>query len=592
MNYSVRRFRSFRFLIKICYGFLFSMMCQAESTLYNVAGHTLQHIKNRELPFQIEADHIAGEILVKFRKDIPRTRLTHLHRKADVEVINSFKEIRVDHVRGKRGQSTEELLRAYSQREDIEYAEPNYLQYAHARPNDPRFTELYGLYNLGQTGGIPDADIDATDAWNIQTGDLNTLIAVIDSGIHYLHEDLVENVWTNPHEVLGNGIDDDQNGYIDDIHGWNFVYNNNEPLDYIPHGTHVSGTIAAVGNNGIGVTGVAWRTKIMALSFLHPFAGSGSTSNAAAAILYATHMGAKIANNSWGGTKFSQVILDAISYANDQGMLFVASAGNSNKDVDVVPVYPCSYDLPNIICVAATDSSDGLAQFISSNSGSNYGAASVDLGAPGLDVLSTIPPPEFQCCYDAPDNTGYRLMSGTSMAAPHVSGGAALLLSQFPGLTAVEIKNIIMSSVDTIPSLVGKTVTGGRLNIYNAIQYPRPDLIVSNINVSDVSSAGEDILISYSVYNQGNLAADRTLISFYLVPIQGNQNQGVFLDVDWILPLAAKASFSSIVTLTIPATIPTGDYYILGIADETEMVTELGEFNNSKSSNTFGLADG
>ncbi|MEG5067133.1 S8 family serine peptidase, partial [Microcoleus sp. B3-A4] len=322
-------------------------------------------------------------------------------------------------------------------------------------PNDPGYSQLWGLNNTGQSGGTADADIDAPEAWDIQQGNPNLVIGVIDTGVDYNHPDLVGNIWTNPGEITGDGIDNDNNGYIDDTRGWDFAYNDNNPMDVQGHGTHVSGTIAGKGNNGVGVTGVAWNAKIMPLKFLDD-SGSGYTSDAILAIDYATGKGVKITNNSWGGDGYSQTLSDAINTAGQQGALFIAAAGNGGfdgigDDNDTTPSYPASYNLSNIISVAATTRTDGLSSF------SNYGSASVDLGAPGEDIYSTWP------------NSSYNTISGTSMASPHVTGAAALLWSQNPTWTAQQVKDKLLQTTDAISALSGKTVSGGRLNINNAL---------------------------------------------------------------------------------------------------------------------------
>ncbi len=347
---------------------------------------------------------------------------------------------------------------------DVEYAEPNFILSIDAIPDDPQFTNLYGLDNNAQTGGAIDADIDAPEAWDIETG-TNTVVAVIDSGLDYNHVDIQGNVWSNSGEIANNGIDDDGNGYVDDVRGWDFANTDNDPMDDNNHGTHVAGTIAATGNNGVGVTGVNWSARVMPLKFITA-AGTGGTADAIAAIDYAVANGARIINASWGGTFFSQALFDAISAANTAGVLFVAAAGNNGVDTDVTPNYPASYDIPNIISVAATDSTDGLAAF------SNFGATSVDLGAPGVVILSTIPA------------NAYASFSGTSMASPHVAGVATLALSREPTLSVAELSAALLDNTDPVGSLLGRTVTGGRLNAFNTLSsigapVPPPPVIIT-----------------------------------------------------------------------------------------------------------------
>ncbi|MFM6324178.1 MAG: S8 family serine peptidase, partial [Microcystis panniformis] len=244
--------------------------------------------------------------------------------------------------------SVEKILAKYRSNPIFEYIQPDYIRTLGTIstqatfPNDPSFNQLWGLHNTGQNGGTPDADIDAPEAWDIQTGNPNLVIGVIDTGVDYNHPDLASNIWTNPGEIAGDGIDNDGNGYIDDIHGWDFAYNDNDPSDVHGHGTHISGTIAGKGNNGVGVTGVAWNAKIMPLKFLND-QGSGSTSNAILAINYATAKGVKLTNNSWGGGVYSQALYDAINAAGQAGALFIAAAGNDAKNTDTSPSYPASY---------------------------------------------------------------------------------------------------------------------------------------------------------------------------------------------------------------------------------------------------------
>ena len=395
--------------------------------------------------------------------------------------LNSFKKHGLDRIfllKMPKNADVNKAIRDFNNNPNVEYAEPNYIVQTALMPNDPDFSKLYGLHNTGQTGGTADADIDAPEAWDLQTGSNNVVIAVIDTGVDYTHEDLSANIWTNPKEVPNNGIDDDANGFIDDVRGWDFYNNDNDPFDDHGHGTHVSGTIGGVGNNGIGVAGVNWNVKIMPLKFLGA-SGSGTTAGAISSVQYATLMGVHVMSNSWGGGGFSQALKDVISAANDAGILFVAAAGNSNSNNDVTPHYPSSYDVPNVVAVAATDHNDLRASF------SNYGASSVHLGAPGVNTYSTVPTGACSLC----SLSGYLSLSGTSMATPHVSGVAGLIKSQFPSLTSDGIKARLLGGVDLISSMDGITVTGGRLNVINALETDTtPPSAVTDLKATNAGS--------------------------------------------------------------------------------------------------------
>ncbi|MBW2059416.1 MAG: S8 family serine peptidase, partial [Deltaproteobacteria bacterium] len=298
-----------------------------------------------------------GEILVKFRRTVSPTRRRNFHVLANSHLLAEIPLIGVQRIRIPEGMSVEQAVALYMQNPDVEYAEPNYRVHALATPNDPLLGNLWGLDNAN------DHDIDASAAWDITQGDEDVVIAVIDSGVAYDHPDLQANIWTNEAEANGiPGVDDDGNGYVDDIHGWDWVDNDNDPMDYYGHGTHVAGTIAAVGDNGRGVPGIMWRAKIMPLRFLDA-EGSGWTYDAADAITYAVNNGAKILNNSWGGPGQSPTLEKAINLSNQSNLVFVAAAGNDASDNDLFPTYPASYSIPNIISVAATDQDDNLATF-------------------------------------------------------------------------------------------------------------------------------------------------------------------------------------------------------------------------------------
>jgi len=599
-------------------------------------GHGISRVRmdKGQLP-----QYVPGQILVKFKKTASRNDISQLHMSLGAKIIREFPSIGVQHINLKPGETVTGAIKKYNNDPNVEYAEPNYIVHALATPNDPFFGQLWGLHNTGQTvngtAGTSDADIDAPEAWDITTGDSNVVIAVIDSGVAWDHPELVGNIWTNTDEIPGNGIDDDGNGYQDDIRGWDFLDNDNDPMDYHGHGTHVAGTIAGVGDNNEGITGVMWTARIMPLRFLDA-AGLGYTADAIAAINYAIENGARVMNNSWGGYGYSQSLRDAIERSNSENTVFVAAAGNDGLNNDSTPTYPASFPLANIISVAATDQDDNLASF------SNYGPASVDVGAPGVNTFSTVParevvfgdnfddgniapwitggtpdtwdvtteiappPSGTYCLTDSPgadyvektnnwatsppidlsgrlackllyemeldveltfdgiyieastdgsswneivawtgstggsffsfeedltpydgepslsvrfrlfesNNSGtadgahiddvlvtcfssdysagtpYDYFQGTSMAAPHVSGLAGLLMAAFPGISNFEVKTRILNGVDQKPDLAGRTVTGGRINANNSLLIPPAP---SNLFANTVSATRVDL---------------------------------------------------------------------------------------------------
>jgi subtilisin family serine protease len=426
-----------------------SVLAQQNSPANQIFEH-----KGPDLPGGVE--YALGEFIVQFKPGVSNEKIASINSRHGTSVIYSSPNAGFKRLHVPNGKSVHGMVEKYKNSPYVEYAEPNYKIYIDATiPNEDDFSLLWGMHNTGQSGGTEDVDIDAPEAWDIETGNSNeVVIAVIDTGVDYNHVDLAANMWNNTGEIPGNGIDDDGNGYIDDTRGWDFFSNDSNPFDESGHGTHCSGTIAAVGNNSIGVVGVSWNAKIMALRFLGP--EGGYTSDAVLAINYAIDNDADIMSNSWGGGGFSQALKDAISAANNAGILFIASAGNSYTNNDVSPHYPSSYDVPNVIAVAATDHNDDLAYF-PSWWGSNYGLTSVDLAAPGVSIYSTTPTDE------------YDTYSGTSMATPHVAGAAALIKAQYPELSSDGIKARLLGSVDPIPSLSGITVTGGRLNANNSL---------------------------------------------------------------------------------------------------------------------------
>ena len=356
--------------------------------------------------------------------------------------------------------SLEDIVAEYNQSPDVEYAELNYNVSICRTPNDPLFLIQWPLNNLGQMypesgkfthpPGTPDADIDAPSAWDVNTGSERIIVAVIDTGVDYNHRDLLGNIWFNTGEIPGNGLDDDGNGHIDDIHGYDFINEDSDPKDDNGHGTHCAGIIAAEGNNGLDTTGLCWNTKIMALKFLGS-AGTGNLTNAVRAFYYAVENGADVASNSWIGGPYIETVQQAINYAYSQGVIMVAAAGNGNT---TVPFYPAYYD--HVISVAATDSDDNRASF------SNYGQW-VDIAAPGVDILSLK-------AQDSSIGTVYdqytTVLSGTSMSCPHIAAACALLVDIRPGISIDSIEQVLTESADDIDQEI---CASGRLNMYAAM---------------------------------------------------------------------------------------------------------------------------
>jgi hypothetical protein len=408
-----------------------------------------QSIKSHQV---MVADHVMVKVMTGIRADELDAALAPMGAKIRRRIPNS--DLYLIELPSPTTQTVPDAVRKLGDDEKLfKYAEPDYVVQLQANPNDSRFNELWGMNNSGQSGGVVDADIDAPEAWSFSTGSPTVLIGLIDTGIDRSHPDLAANIWKNPNEIAGNQIDDDQNGYTDDVYGWDFANNDNEPADDHGHGTHVAGTVGARGNNGQGVTGVCWNVSLVGLKFIAAN-GFGLVSDATEATLYATSLNVKLTSNSWGGGGYSQATKDAIDAADAAGILYVAAAGNSGRNIDAAADYPAAYSSNNLIAVAATDHSDNLASF------SNYGQFTVDLAAPGNNILSCAP------------NGGYAAMSGTSMATPHVAGACALLWSRRPLLDHASVRNLVLGSVDRIPSMAQRVASQGRLNLLTTLASP------------------------------------------------------------------------------------------------------------------------
>ncbi len=358
-------------------------------------------------------------------------------------------------------------VRGLEQDANVEFAEPNWVYHHTATSNDPYYTNgsLWGMYGDSSPSKTNQYGSQAGEAWAAgNTNCKSVWVGIIDEGYMYTHEDLAANAGVNPGEIAGNGVDDDGNGYVDDVYGWDFVGNNNTVFDGTSddHGTHVAGTIGGVGNNGKGVAGICWQVNLFSAKFLGK--NGGTTDNAIQAVNYITDLKVNrgvnfvATNNSWGGGGYSQALHDAIEGAKNANILFIAAAGNGDSqgngiNIDLNPSYPASYDNDNIISVAAITSTGGITTW------SNYGSTSVDIGAPGSGIYSTVPKSSKGSVISS-----YASYSGTSMATPHVTGAAALYAATHTGASAAEIKNGILSSAISTGSLAGKTATGGRLD--------------------------------------------------------------------------------------------------------------------------------
>jgi thermitase len=423
---------------------------------------TRPYVNPIPLPAQLPRANKA-EVFVRFRAGVSEERIQSI-----TERFHDLVEDRTEAVSGldliedEDGKDAEALLAEYRGLPEVEYAERVFdikldetsTSYKPVLPNDERFSEQWALANEGQNGGLAGADISALSAWETTKGSDKVVVAVLDSGVDYTHPDLVKNIWRRP-EIIKQYEDKDL-GTIDDLRGYNALDNDGDPMDENGHGTHCAGIIGAEGGNNLGITGVNWTVQIMPLRFMDAN-GSGTTKDAIEAINYVIDrrkagVNVRIISASWGSTQKSQALEDVIKQAYAAGILFVAASGNSSVDTDKNPHYPSSYNVGNIISVAALDRNDQLASF------SNYGLKTVHIAAPGKEILSTWL------------ENGFREASGTSMATPVVAGVAALVLSQNPNMSVDDLRKHLLESVDKLASVKGKVVTGGRINAAKAVE--------------------------------------------------------------------------------------------------------------------------
>lgn len=501
-----------------------------------IIGAGFANAKSRNRP-----EYLPDEVLVKFKDGVVKEVADTIISRGSGKIIKRIRLISVLRINIPTNR-VQEITKFLKGLPEVEYVEPNYLRYLNVTPNDSRYSEMWGLNNTGQTGGTVDADIDAPEAWNIITGSSSVVVADIDTGMDQNHEDFAGNIYTNPGEIPGNGIDDDGNGYIDDVNGWDFAMDDNDPNEEAAcggHGTHTAGTIGAKGDNGIGVTGINWNVKIMPLKVFKTYYGflcAATSADIISAVDYVAMMGVRVSNNSYGGGPYSQAEFDAIRASKS---VFVAAAGNDGSNNDTTPTYPASYNLSNIIAVAATDHNDIKAYF------SNYGMTSVDLAAPGVSILSTTP------------NNTYSFFDGTSMATPHVTGAVALLMSNDPSLTNNEVKWRILKGIEykSLPVL-----TRGRLNIYNSLMLPPPQVTIDVAPNGPTTISPGDVL-SYKVTLHNTEVTPKT-VNALVVAIYPNGSEvtlgsGTFT-------ISGSGTLSQDFLRTIPLSITPGEYQLVG----------------------------
>jgi uncharacterized repeat protein (TIGR01451 family) len=536
-----------------------------------------------------QPEFVPGHVLVRFRPGAATAGATASRKSAPARVAAVSTEGREipltvenfggsDVVEGLRlarvaPEDTLAAVEALRERPDVLYAEPDYIRRKDATPDDTRYAEQWALKNTGQSGGTAGADIHAEAAWDTTTGSRQVVVAVLDEGVDINHPDLKDNVWTNPAEVAGNGTDDDGDGFADDVHGWDFVHDDNvvfgdtagtypPPSDYKgdvdDHGTHVAGTIGATGNNGQGVAGVNWQVSILPVKVLGP--NGGATSDIIAGYNYVKKLrdlwdqsggtkgaNVRVANNSYGGSEHSQAEQDAIHALAQSQILFVASAGNESRDSDRYAHFPSGYDEPNVISVAATDRLDHVAAF------SNYGARTVHMAAPGVEILSTTP---FGT---------YSAFSGTSMAAPHVAGAAAILCAANPNISLARLRAALLSGGDHLLTLdpanafafAPATTSGGRLDVANSLQSAAENDVTPPAAVSDfrvASQQGRGVTLNWTATGDDGTAGRASLYELRYTDTDPRAGDPAQFSEDYALvaPLPATSGTAQSATVSIP----------------------------------------
>jgi thermitase len=484
--------------------------------------------------------HVPGELLVKFKDGTVSGAARSSHQSTGASILEEFPTIGWQRIKLPKGMSVERAVAKYSGMDGVEYVQPNYYYHLLATPNDPSFPAT-GMYGLGK--------IAAPAAWDLSTGSSSVVVADIDTGMRYTHQDLAANAWINQAEASGiTGVDDDGNGFIDDINGWDFFFNDSNPIDDAGgHGTHTAGTIGAVGNNSLNVVGVCWNVKLMPIKIYSPN-GTDSTSamlvNAYNYITMMKNRGVNIraTNNSYGGCGeacgYDQATKDALDAMGNAGIVNVFAAGNSNENNDTTPSYPVSYDSPSIIGVASSTSTDAKSSF------SSFGVSRVDLAAPGSGVLST---------YNT-SNTATTTLSGTSMATPHVTGAVALLSAFNPNLSVASLKASLLNNVDPLPAFSGIVKTGGRLNVFKAMQnqtvcnfvmtpgFLSADILGASGTVNVAAATNCDYAVksnaAWITINSGNPGSGNGSFSYTIAPNGGLSRNGSITVGDKTFPVS------------------------------------------------------